>query len=199
MGYTHYWYRRLEIDPAIYHEIVEDFRRLLPIMSKHDLRLADGHGQGEPVITESSIWFNGPQNCGHKLNRAVRIPWPASGAGGVSSADEDPVAGRWYAGAQLNKRACNGDCSYETLDFPRVMRLDRFIQAAENGMVFNFCKTAFRPYDIAVTGCLVIAKHHLGEELRVASDGDIDHWFDGMMLCQMELGYGLDFQLPVEE
>jgi hypothetical protein len=30
----------------------------------------------------------------------------------------------------------------------------------------------------------------------VRSDGEMAHWQDAMMLCQLELGYGMDFQLP---
>jgi hypothetical protein len=65
----------------------------------------------------------------------------------------------------------------------------------QNGLYFDFCKTAFRPYDMAVTACLVIAKHYLQDRIVVRSDGDDDQWQDAKWLCQIELGYGLDFHL----
>jgi len=43
--------------------------------------------------------------------------------------------------------------------------------------------------------CLIIAKHYLTEEIIISSDGRIDNWKDGMLICQKVLGYGLDFTL----
>jgi len=61
------------------------------------------------------------------------------------------------------------------------------------GLYFQCCKTAYKPYDLAVIICLIIAKHHLGKDLLVSSDGELSHWQDGMLICQKILGYGLDF------
>jgi len=82
-------------------------------------------------------------------------------------------------GGSLPYRTCNGDCSYESVWFERVER---------DGT--GFCKTAFRLYDLAVTAFLVIAKHHLGANLTVETDGEPAHWADAFALCQAELGYG---------
>ena len=54
---------------------------------------------------------------------------------------------------------------------------------------------AFKVYDLAVLCCLIIAKQHLGKDIKVRSDGSIDEWQDGMLLCQNVLGYGNDFVL----
>ena len=45
--------------------------------------------------------------------------------------------------------------------------------------VFNFCKTARKEYDGLVTAALLLAKHHLGNRIRVSSDGNIDEWKNG--------------------
>lgn len=45
---------------------------------------------------------------------------------------------------------------------------------------------------------LIIAKRHLKENIRVSSDGEDQHWFDGKMLCQIILGYGLEYQIGEE-
>ena len=63
------------------------------------------------------------------------------------------------------------------------------------GKYFGCCKTAFRPYDVAVTAFLVIAKHYLGDKIIVHSDGEMDGWKDAMNLCQDVLGYGKSFRL----
>jgi len=39
---------------------------------------------------------------------------------------------------------------------------------------FNFCKTAHKPYDLAVGLVLLIAKNHSPNSIRVSSDGDWD-------------------------
>lgn len=39
---------------------------------------------------------------------------------------------------------------------------------------FNFCKTARKPYDLAVGLVLLIAKKHAPNSIRVSSDGDWD-------------------------
>ena len=53
---------------------------------------------------------------------------------------------------------------------------------------FTFCKTARKPYDIVVCCCLLIAKHYLGDLIKVASDGDTE-WEEAIKMCQKHLGY----------
>jgi hypothetical protein len=47
---------------------------------------------------------------------------------------------------------------------------------------FNFCKTARKPYDAVVIGCLLILKGYLKDDLRVSSDGDIKDLSNGIEL-----------------
>lgn len=197
MGYTHYWYREKEIAPPIFARITTDFKTLLPVLKVLDIRLGNGSGEGKPVINNCEVVFNGLRNCGHPKNASIVIPWPSPTIKpGVAPNASEAVVGSWYAGVYLNQRTCNGDCSYETFYFPRV--LSREVPVHDGrfaGKYFQFCKTGFRPYDLAVTAFLVIAKHHLGNRLIVKSDGTIMHWMDAVKLCQDVLGYGLDFEL----
>jgi len=212
MGYTHYWYREKEISKPIFSRIVSDFRKLLPVFKVLDVKLGNGFGEGKPVINSREVIFNGLRNCGHPKNPNIVIPWPAPTVKpGVAPNAEKAVVGSWFAGVVLNQRVCDGDCSYETFYFPRVLpdsekpvqpvcyyRADGIPVYNDPrcvGKYFQFCKTAFRPYDLAVTSFLVIAKHHLGERIIVRSDGTIAHWMDAVKLCQNVLGYGLDFEL----
>jgi hypothetical protein len=212
MGYTHYWYREKEIDLYTFERIVKDFKRLLPVFKVLDVKLGNGLGEGKPIINRREVVFNGLRNCGHPKNPNLAIPWPAETVKlGVAPNPCKAVVGSWFAGVVLNQRACNGDCSYETFYFPRVLP-DRYkpVQRViyydldgrpvchdeqHIGKYFQSCKTAFRPYDLAVTAFLVIAKHHLGEKILVESDGTIAHWMDAVKLCQNVLGYGYDFEL----
>ena len=194
MGYTHYWDRQVSIPPKTYGKIAHDFRQLLPTLEEWGIQLAGGLGEGEPQIDETDVCFNGNMHCGHQKDTEVTIPWPSDGARGVAIAGEDVKAGQWVAGTLLEKRTCNGDCSYETFHFPRVYKPGAW-QELREGLYFNCCKTAFRPYDLAVTAFLVVAKHHLGKRLLVHSDGEVPQWQDAMLLCELELGYGLGFKL----
>jgi hypothetical protein len=45
--------------------------------------------------------------------------------------------------------------------------------------VFNFCKTARKEYDGLVTATLLLAKHHLGDEIKITSDGGAKEWAEG--------------------
>jgi hypothetical protein len=194
MGYTHYWRRKKEFDPEDYRLVVGDFRKLLPVLSEVGVPLAGGTGLGKPIITNNLVWFNGPKNCGHNADHSVVIPWPVENAGGVML-NRDVSKGSWFAGTTIDSRCCDGDCSYETFHFPRVLELLEWERPDEQGLYFCFCKTAFRPYDLAVTAFLVIADHYLGDQIVISSDGEQQHWFDAMLLCAEHFGYGLSFRL----
>ena len=125
--------------------------------------------------------------------------------------NDSDVSGTWFAGLKLKHRSCGGDCSHETFSLPmriekddwqkpigKISHYDQYGKPVYNhkeeiGLYFEFCKTAYKPYDLAVIICLIIAKHHLKEQILVDSDGTIDTWQDGMLICQKILGYGLDF------
>ncbi|MGB9793365.1 MAG: hypothetical protein ACPLTR_12460 [Thermacetogeniaceae bacterium] len=191
MGYTHYWHRPKEISIDVFSRIVSDFKKLFPVLERAGVKLAGPFGEGEPEIDNDCVAFNGPKNCGHPEDFSISIPWPAPDAGGVFAGN--PVAGAWFAGTLLATRTCPGDCSYETFYFPRVYEPYEW-ETPENGLFFQFCKTAFRPYDLAVTAFLIIAKRHC-RRIVVATDGEDQHWFDAKIMCQMELGYGLGYEI----
>lgn len=195
MGYTHYWRRPKTINEDIFKAVVKDFRKLMPELESAGCKLADWEGNGSPQITDEVISFNGPLNCGHQKDDALIIPWPTDDAGGIAKAGEDTKKGTWLGeikAASIQKRCCNGNCSYETFVFNRKMIPESY-ETPENGRYFAFCKTAFRPYDLAVISCLIIIKHHCGDAVRVASDGTDEQWFDGKLMCQMHLGYGMEY------
>jgi hypothetical protein len=102
---------------------------------------------------------------------------------------DSDVSGAWFAGAKLNTRTCGGDCSHETFVLSQKMGINEWAKP-ENGLYFEFCKTAFKPYDLAVICALTVAKHHLGSQIKVSSDGTPENWADGVFLCNKVLGYG---------
>lgn len=200
MGYTHYWYRPATVPVKAYGAIRRDFAKLLPELKGIGLKLAGPLGKGEVVISDDDMAFNGAVDCGHLSNQELVIPWPSKNAGGIAKYTENAIDGTWFAGATLEKRACNGDCSYETFAFPRKMKKDPgYPRDREDGLQFECCKTAFRPYDLAVICFLIIAKRHLKTKIKVSSDGEDQHWADGRLFCQMHLGYGEEYHLVAKK
>jgi hypothetical protein len=69
--------------------------------------------------------------------------------------------------------------------------------------VFNFCKTDRKPYDEVVTASLAVLKHHLGDAIRVSSDGDFSDWSDGLALAgeatNLDLSALMQTELEQEE
>lgn len=196
MGYTHYWYRPRVIDAEKFAKAVKDFQVLLPVFDQAGIKLAGWDGAGNPEVNSQVVSFNGLEKCGH-LYKNLGIAWPSGNAGGLNH-EEATISGNWFAGALLVERTCGGDCSHETFRIEQVYKPSEW-EKADGKSYFSCCKTAFKPYDIAVTACLIIFKHHLGKDFIVRSDGEESHWFDAKQLCQMFLGYGFEFKLDWEE
>lgn len=195
MGYTHYWRRAKRFSTEDFLRVVKDFRKMLPFFEAAGIPLADWDGKGKPAINNKEIRFNGVENCSHE-DRDLGITWPSEAATGCLLAHKKRVdiGGQWFAGLKLNTRTCDGDCSHESFVLEKEMRTEKW-QKPEQGKYFTFCKTAYKPYDVAVNVCLIIAKHYLKSQIKVSSDGELHHWKDAMKLCQRMLGYGLDFKL----
>jgi hypothetical protein len=64
---------------------------------------------------------------------------------------------------------------------------DTFLFPGRSG--FNLCKTQGKPYDAAVTACLLVARDHFPpDELEITSDGDWNRdWVNGMQLYALAL------------
>lgn len=65
-----------------------------------------------------------------------------------------------------------GDDRYESFNYPPSFNLNRDAGITEG---FGFTKTQYRPYDVVVTASLIAVKHHMGDLVDVASDGDFDN------------------------
>ena len=139
---------------------------------------------------------------------------------GVDTTLQEITKSTWFAGASLKTRACGGDCSHEAFSLSQKLEttMERYDgstyelepqgeyrsfrnqdgtrdrnPANEVGKYFEFTKTAYKPYDLAVTVALVIAKHHLKEQIVIRSDGNMENWHEAMQLCHHFLGYGMGF------
>lgn len=138
MGYTHYWYRKPELDAKTFVEFSKDIARLIasaavPVAREYD------DPQTRPLVDVDEIRFNGIDGDGHET---------------------------FHIGMKNGGRK------------------------QDDGTVFDFCKTARKPYDLLVTASLIAAKKHFGEDIKVSSDGDDEDWEEARDLCERVLGYG---------
>lgn len=93
-------------------------------------------------------------------------------------------------GIALNGVAEEG---HESFVFPNNPS-DPFITKS-NGRLWAFCKTARKPYDLVVCAILLVLKHHLGKQIRIASDGDRteDEWLPAERLVKDVLDYSVRY------
>ena len=93
-----------------------------------------------------------------------------------------------------------GEDGHETFYLPRVFDEPFPGQVPTDGRWFAFCKTARKPYDVAVCSRLVVFAHHFGNSFRVASDADEEAdpagWPAAREVCRRVLGYGAEFRVP---
>jgi hypothetical protein len=59
---------------------------------------------------------------------------------------------------------------------------------AIDGSGFNFCKTAYKPYDAVVTACLIHLKDVYGDLVDIGSDGQWSDWTLGARLYRNATG-----------
>ena len=199
MGYTHYWHRPQMIPGTIWHRIRADVEALILPLSDQGVKLAGGLGTSTPEITNDLIRFNGVKECGHIENEEIIIPYPSADAHGIGPS-ETAIDGDFYGvGVTLRHRCCNGLCAYETIFLSRSLELRPSQQPDKQGLYIEHVKTAFRPFDIAVTAVLLIAKHHLRGEMCIHSNGADAQWIDARRICQTVLGYGEWFGIVEEQ
>lgn len=80
---------------------------------------------------------------------------------------------------------------YEEMYFPRILTIHPNENPNEPEYHFGCCKTHQRPYDLAVTVFLLIAKHHLQDDLMIRSDGGKCDWEAAEQFYRQVLNDGL--------
>lgn len=81
-----------------------------------------------------------------------------------------------------------GEEAHEAFCWPPDLARRHAWMAHAQDEVFDFCKTARKPYDEAVTACLLVAKMVMGEAIALNTDGDDEDWQDGMRLFREAIG-----------
>jgi hypothetical protein len=193
MGYTQHWYRPVVIADDVFRAIRLDFQKLILPMADIGVNLAGPCGRNEPEVNDECIAFNGPDHCGHPKNEEIFVPYPTDDARGLGPGETAIDESANGLVTKIKHRCCSGRCSHESFLFPKAagpghepVEDDRDTK----GLTFYWTKTAFKPYDIAVTAALLIAKRYLHNQLVIHSDGLDTQWADAKELCQRHLGYG---------
>lgn len=189
MGYRHSWARPVKIDRAPFEAIVRDFERLLPPLARMGIQLGDAWGERKPIVHEDKVCFNGLRDCRCEPRPLRSVKWMMKRAFG-----EAPGLAEASCDDEWSELRCTGCCTFETFSFPRIVDHGQD-WAYDDGRVGGSCKTNRRPYDLAVTAALLIAKRHLGDSLTVHSDAQTGLWTEPQTLCQIVLGYGDDMRV----
>jgi len=146
LGYTHYWYRKPELDSQAFKLFAKDMNRLL-----FESRI--------PVTY-----------CDNRWNDVDGF-----------EANQDRV--------NFNGK---GEDSHETFLIERVSE-EKFQQFDDNGLLFSFTKTAYKPYDILVVAGLILGQFHFGKQaFKISSDGEVSDWQVGLKLVNDTFGLKLE-------
>jgi hypothetical protein len=85
-----------------------------------------------------------------------------------------------------------GDNGHETFLITREMS-DYSIRDPESGESFDFCKTARKPYDVAVCLVLLSIARHAPKSFSISSDGDWDvEWSEARKIYKELFGVEVD-------
>jgi hypothetical protein len=147
MGFTHYWYRKeLEFDNEKWKLLIADIKKVLADLPPHF--------EGDGNLTRDNM------------------PISILGGGGTGEPIFDD-----------NEICFNGkeDLSHETF---RIERKWKFVEADDSdkndwkreGKLFDFCKTARKPYSFLAEIVLMLAKFHFQDKILISSDGDDTDW-----------------------
>lgn len=179
MGYYHSWEGVLDNRPETFAAIRADFEKLILPLADLGCPIAGPLGTGVPEITDDYLHFNGVRDCGHEKVEGPVVVFPTKFACGIDSSAatrliETPIM------TFATERRCGGQCCHDDFLLCRQYR-------------GGWCKTAFKPYDMAVTAALLIASHHYGENIKITSCGSDAQWWDAKLICQRVLAYGGSF------
>ena len=141
MGYTHYWYRKLDmpVTDEQWAGIVTDFNAMLNLVDEQGTPIQfEYNNPAPPEISNERIRFNGKGDDGHETMCLERNPVPT--------------------------------------------------RISESRTVFDFCKTARKPYDALVTGLLIAAEANAPDAWAISSDGWLEEWEPGFELFTKATG-----------
>jgi hypothetical protein len=170
MGYTHYFSYDPNAESFItsWTKMVDDARAIAEhIQKKLGIQLTSAIGEDAPELTEALIGLNGPV-LGDLWYESLII---------------DPAPWKIW-----DEEAARGNTHWAEGERREFEERGRAVAA--------FCKTARKPYDIAVTSILLRCRHLAPDAFVIGSDGDWENeWQHGAMYWQKGCEIGVS---PVE-
>lgn len=162
MGYTH-TYKHEDISRDNWNNIVADCRELYENMPAHSTS-SGGYYEDKPLVIDGC-------ERGRKRSRDEgKCMGPVLGKREIWFNGTDPKHGDKEGKPEL---AC------ETFVlFPK-----------KSSDEFPFCKTRRHPYDLMVQACLLVAKYHVGHDIKIHSDGTVEEWKPAFEFVERVLGY----------
>jgi len=186
MGYTHYW-RRPEgtaHDTIAWNAFVNDCKVLYKHMPEHSHSSGDFFGNDplylsgcfkyqRPVFNEKMIFFNGSGVPPQKRTKNEHMEW-------VGVHDE---------------KFC-----HETFHLQKTAR--ELEPWERKDVLFSYCKTARKPYDLMVQAVLILYKYYF-PYVEISSDGELNDWSEAFKFVAGTLptgtGIGLELLLDANE
>jgi len=116
-----------------------------------------------------------------------------------------PKAEPYVSGTEIRFNGIGGE-GHETFHVDRLSR-DRYGRSDQSyPFGFDFCKTARKPYDVAVTAILTIMHHYARGGWDIGSDGTQEDWLEGLELAHLAIeraetkaGLRPDLECPIQE
>ena len=176
MGYTHYFRRReLEHDKEVFAAFIANVNKVLSNLPKVSLSSGGYHSEVPLVL-----------------------------AGGFGEGEPEVTIERvWFNGVD------EGDMGHETFLIERSVEFDlnesydryKKEQFEKEGELFDFCKTARKPYDFVAQVVLILYKKHFGNKVAISSDGNNDDWKEALEFAREQFGiFGkIDDELEIFE
>lgn len=130
------------------------------------------HYWRRPEILDASLFRAFSRDC-HDL----ALAWEEA----IAYEDDEPDHAPEFATDRIHFNGV-GDDGHETFYLSSVYDAYPGQKPWGDGRWFEFCKTAFKPYDALVCACLIAFRVRFGDTVQVTSDGDWDEWQDGRTL-----------------
>ena len=185
MGYTHYVYRLIkDHDQETWDNFIKDCKKLYKNMPRNT-DTASGCYSEYPLIINGCFQYKLPQFNKDKVY-----------FNGGSSKERFKYKDdkKYYWKDELERI----DLGHETFILKRKAWKNLEYRKNEP-MLFSFCKTARKPYDLMVCACLILYKYYFKDEVIIHSDGGESDWTPALEFVQSICKYNIIFKDVIKE
>jgi len=198
LGYSHYWYLFKLPTKQQMKQINEDFLRVYnEFLKQRGIELAGPTGVGEPIFSDTNVEFNGPRNSPQGDLSYETFQFPLSPLHSKISLYVPKIPGSELVG--IVTRSPDTFEAYEEIFKKYFVKRDVYFDFVKTGPESNLFGSPPEPYDTAVMVYLLIARHYLGVNIVVLTDGNDTRWEIAYNATQEVLGYGGNYTVECEK